>query len=336
MANNAFYYLDNFQNKSVQDLTFLPSKNGKSIRYPASLGSGATTLPFTLFLPYRRNQMGITDGFLSTNRFLSNLTGDALYEQLPEPEFAIALPTPASALKNTVTAEYGQVEVGQAVGAAMSGGLEAAIGAGAAAAIGARVARSGGAVIGGALGAQLMGSGLDGTALMGLQTALETVQLPPEIANIAAAKADNPYTETLFKNIAPRSHSFSYTFMPKDVSESRIIDSIIGIFRYAMLPRPAMGGFFEFPYEFQIVHSVASTTFVLMPSVLKSFDVDYGGGGDSPKLTKLVDGQQYPAKITMSMTFDEVILLNRDRLVFGAGLTDDGAPAQGTVKRYRF
>lgn len=144
--------------------------------------------------------------------------------------------------------------------------------------------------------------------------------------------AENPYTEYAFKNVSPRTHTFSYVFMPRSKDESQVIDRIINVFKYSMLPRPSsVAGFFQFPYEFQIVHSLQNTTFTLLPSVLKSCDVDYSGGTDSPKFFN----SDYPAKITMTMQFQEVVLLNRDYVIKDDLMKNDtGGP--GNQYRFRF
>ena len=66
--------------------------------------------------------------------------------------------------------------------------------------------------------------------------------------------------------------------------------------------------------------------------MLKSCDVDYSGGTDSPKFFK----NDYPAKITMSLEFQEVILLNRDRMEQDNLIKDEGAPTGDSVMRFRF
>ena len=113
-----------------------------------------------------------------------------------------------------------------------------------------------------------------------------------------------------------------------------------------MLPKPATvdffgtnpgAGFLEFPYEFQITHSVQDTTFTLLPSVLTVLEVDYGGGTDSPKLFRPGKyGEQYPAKITLSMTFKEMVLLTRDRVMYDDAYKAFEPDVIGAAKRYRF
>jgi hypothetical protein len=153
---------------------------------------------------------------------------------------------------------------------------------------------------------------------------LEEVGSDKSVSNVFFGAANNPYTENVFKNMEFRTHTFSYVFMPRSLKESEIIDDIITIFKYAMHPRPSSDnlfgfsagtGFFDFPFEFQITHSIQDTTFTLLPSVLESLEVDYSGGTDIPKLLLPQDKkQQYPAKITLNMSFKEMVLLSRNRI----------------------
>lgn len=362
MPSNVFNYLNGYQNS---DIPFSPvgsgdSRLGLKYFYPPSLGGGKG-LPFTLFMPYKRPKG--TAGIRATKDALQ------LYESIPQPEFAIALPTIPSALKTNYSAAYADIQVGQGLGLVgdiaggkSSGGAQSQqpsttekitkfagdyltnlttnIGRfgiiGGSAVTQAQTARNFFGGSGSAVGD--IGIGI-GTAVG--QSALEAVGASQEIANLGLGQADNPYTDQIFKNMQFRTHDFSYTFMPKNAGESVTIDKIISIFKYAMHPRPATRGFFDFPYEFQIVHSIQSTTFTLMPSVIETLDVDFGGGTDSLKLFKQQAGQSWPAKITLSMKFKEMVLLNRDHLIREAAFNDSEAEveANGAInpsKRYRF
>jgi len=182
------------------------------------------------------------------------------------------------------------------------------------------------------------------------QTILSMAGADEGAAEVLLGSTSNPFTDRLFKNVQFRTHNFNYTFLPKNEKESQEIDKIIQLFKYAMLPRPTsqtggilggdanLQGFFEFPYEFQITHSIQATTFTLLPSVLESMETDFGGGTDSLKLFKKTGGgKQYPTKITVSMTFKEMVLLNRDRIVnFREQMWDFVGPPDSNAKRYRF
>lgn len=324
MADNVFWYINNYQDKSIQNLNGLPNKGGV-LQFPLGLGGGlsSATIPFTLFMPYKRARGA--GGFYSTKQ------NDDLYSSLPQPDFAIALPTPTSALKTNYTTTYSQFNVGQglgSVGQKLGDAFDSI-----------KSFNDSGALIDLAQGT--VGSTVKQGGVAVIQAALELVGGGAEIMNVAMGEADNPYTENVFKNVEFRAHDFAYTFMPKNLTESRRIDEIIRVFKFAMLPRPSLGviagaaGYFDFPYEFQITHSIQSTTFTLLPSVLESFDVDYGGGADTPKLFNPTGtGQlQYPAKISISMKFKEMVLLTRNRILQDS-FEEIGAPKN--ANRYRF
>ena len=340
---NAFIAIgESYSDKRIskpKDFTNSPFVGGSMtgvLQYPLGLGgdlgtppnwthsTATSVIPFTLFMPYKRN--------IGLDALYSTMQGESLFTQLPPPEFAIALPTPSSALKTDTTVEYNQFDINGAVGAILSARennkeklnvfkeltkenidkkqkeiqdnikeFNKQIGLGAVAEI----------------GRQLLGESVT-TAFGGV--------------------AVNPYTEYAFKNVQPRLHTFSYVFMPRSKQESEVIDRIINVFKYSMLPRPSakIAAYFEFPYEFQIVHSMQHTTFALLPSVLKVCEIDYSGGTDSPKFFAKTD---YPAKITMNMQFQEVVLLNRNYVTKDEELfkADSGVgPAANSTFRFRF
>lgn len=272
-----------------------------TLRYPPTLAAGLK-FPYTLFMPYKRPT--------GTASSTSTAIGQALYDRLPAPEFAIALPTPANAMKTQYQANYDTIDIGQAVGAALQTNSDLGNSADTAAFFR-------------GLGTAA-GSALENAGISLAQQAAELIGTSSQAVNMFVGKADNPYTENVFKNVGFRSHSFAYTFMPKNLNESETLDRIIRAFKFAMLPEPSSAGYFEFPYEFQILHSIQNTTFLLMPSVLETFDVDFGGGTDTLKLFN----NQYPAKISLNMTFKEMVLLSRDRI--------DSTQAPSTPGRYRF
>lgn len=333
-------------------LTSLGSKGGLRYRFPTSLG-GPGSIPFTVFMPYKRPKG------LAGVRAIQN--ANELYANLPQPEFSIALPTVPSAVKTAYAATYKEIAVGQALGAVgdlVKSGTSSQQAApptmadriisgatvvgnmyvpGFGPAVQAVQTASGGRIPtgGDSSAASEIGTAIGMNAAQGV---LAGLQQSPEAANIVAGLADNPYTDQLFNNMAFRTHDFAYILMPKNEAESILIDNIISILKYAMHPRPTTIGFFDFPYEFQIVHSIQSTTFMLMPSVLEKLEVDYGSGTDSLKLFKRSsNGRSWPAKITLNMSFKEMVLLNRDHLQQDAVFASSEAAVPGGFNpTYRF
>jgi len=375
---NVFTLLDSYRDKGsidTVDLSAAASGAAKIIRYPLSLGEVKGGIPFTLFMPYKRPKSNIKDSFGQSRAIDAAGPVDLLYTtaKLPTPDFAIALPTPPSALKTTYQSNYDEINLGQTVGILGTPGTPASSRRapsfgrfdGTGAAQGAAIrreqnAKAAGAVrdpavtefnnaLSGAFSKNNFSGMLQQGSLALDQTILAALGAEEGAANLFFGQSDNPFTDRLFKNVEFRQHIFNYTFLPKKQQDSEHIDKIIQLFKYAMLPRPSsIVGFFEFPYEFQITHSIQATTFTLLPSVLETMETDFGGGTDSLKLFKATSGgKQYPTKITVNLAFKEMILLNRDRITSfrGEGFfkSDDGvkdkpggAPGDRDVKRYRF
>ena len=328
MPNNVYSYLDDLATNgfSQRSLNMLPVVRENIIKFPQSLGDKNYSIPFTIFMPYKRAKGG--SGFYSIQN------NAEMFSSLPKPSFAIVLPTPTSALKTQYQAAYSPFSFGQALGASGSAGEQLA---------GLVNKATGGApkvvqevITNSAIAG--VSAAIDVVAVGAMQASVGLLGADKEAVNVYLGAADNPFTENMFRNMEFREHSFAYTFMPKSPEDSTRIDQIITLFKYGMLPKPGFAGYLDFPFEFQITHSIQDTTFTLLPSVLTSLDVDYGGGADSPKLFRPdSNGKQYPAKITLTMSFKEMVLLTRDKITYDSlRYADDGTEALVGAKRYRF
>lgn len=336
---------------SAAKIMSLLSTTGVDIMtYPPGLGgfvNNADTgkpigLPYVLFAPYKR-PAGL--------KGLSSISPASVLDNLPSPNFAIALPLPASALKTTYGVEYEAVSLGE-IGAIASGlnnvwdtikGAWNNTNQKPTKELVQDVLLKGGLALGEVAGSSLARASLNvaGALSDGGGAALS------KISGLSA----NPYTETLFKNVEFRSHSFEYVFSPKTHEESVLVDKIIQIFKFYMLPSNTTwltsgeaGALFSFPYEFQITYSVSDTTFTLLPSVLESMKVDYSPSTEIPRFF-VTDktGKQYPARITVSLDFKEIMLLTRDQIAVPDGELRGTAEqydiqnaALAGFKRYRF
>ena len=332
MPENVYSYLDKarLDPSSQRTLNALPGAitGIKIFKFPESIGNEQTGIPFTIFMPYKRAAAG----------FYSTQQTPGLFDQLPKPTFAIALPTVPSALKSQYRAEYSQFDIGQGLGAA-SGTLSNV-----AYAIRKNEGRAAAAGVLGGVFTGVVDQGKIGlfAGISDLLSKETDNQSGYDLLGVLIGQAKNPYTENAFKNMDFREHTFEYTFMPKSLKDSEEIDRIITIFKYAMMPQPGTlfgqqeTGFFDFPFEFQITHSIQDTTFTLLPSVLQSLEIDFGGGTDSLKLFRPDGkGRQFPAKITLSMVFKEMVLLTRDRIIVEDEYKFAGDPTSD-AKRYRF
>lgn len=280
-------------------------------------------IPFAMFLPYYRAGL---DTLVSTGP-------KTVLDKIPAPQFCIALPLPTSALRTGYAVTYDTVELGEF--GMITGGVKSIINQVSETRSQRQLRRekneTGVVVPEDGIGDfisptwDVIKKGVGTSAgVVALNVALGVAGSFHEGLGGALNKTlgvqKNPFTEVLFKNVGFRTHTFAYRFLPKSLEESKLIDQIIQTFRYYMLPAylrlSSLGdvaSFFSFPYEFIIVSSQSATTFSMLPSVLESLNVDYGGTADSPKFF-VADkrGQQYPTQITLELTFKEIIILTRD------------------------
>lgn len=300
----------------------------ESLRTSSNETGASAHVPFVMFAPYKKNKA----------TFYS-LDNTHLFDSLPSPTWIIALPLPASALKTGYGVQYDQYDIGFGFGTTMMAGKK--------------------------LTETLSDDQKDKLKTIAEQSLWDNmksatkdvfqsagynvvsalagaIRIPEPVIQNVAGVSENPFTEQIFKNVEYRTHTFEYTFIPRNERESRLIDDIIQVFKFYMLPsQSSLTGlnestnFFSFPYEFQITYSVQDTTFTLLPSVLERFDVDYSGA-DAPKFfVSSGQGKQYPTKITMTLQFREVVLLNRDHIAAPPPVVKEDVDSKN-VTRYRF
>lgn len=338
-ANNIFSYInsDAFASRTLTALN-LQSLFGSGAaafpikEYPRGLGAShqpATVagqgIPFVLFAPY-------------LHAGLRSIRPDTILDELPTPQFAIVLPIPTSAMKTQYDVVYAEPNM-EATGAGMANTLTdpsagnitgGVLGGMTVAAVLRKLSGLplGPAVKAGFLALSAAAGGLAVAAQMasGMAAASALVGAGSDVISRHTGGSINPFTEVLFQNVQFRTHQFVYTFQPRNLEDSIRIDEIVNMFKFYMLPAhgSARAGpvvpsgseyFFTFPYEFQITYSVQDTTFTLMPSVLESVSVSYGGETDSPKFFySKTDGKQWPTQVKLSLQFKEVLLLTRDNL----------------------
>lgn len=310
-----------------------------TIKFPENLSRQG--IPYVVFGAYQRDRAISASGSTTTSILAS----------IQSPLRVIALPLPSSALSTKYGVQYRDASIGAGVGSAAVGAKNAL----------------------GSLNFSSIQSALSGAGdalSAGVSTVLSQVGLAafgalgaiPEIGSqlkdVVSAKMQattNPFTEVLFENVPFREHTFTYTFQPKSQEESIKIDSIIQYFKYFMLPKLSgeaggtVGTWLRFPLEWQIMFSIADTTFTLLPSVLTNMDLNYAEGVDSPKLFKPISaqpginqlevGKRYPTKINLSLTFKETVMLTRDYVNVGTRLSGESMFTDlpnGVGARYRF
>jgi hypothetical protein len=199
-------------------------------------------------------------------------------------EGTIRLPIP-DALKDTTSVNYGQQNLGQAVGA----GLEAAAGASpTAGTVGTLFNVASYAAQGAALQAANQLSGDVGRAV----SAYNGITL-------------NPYQTILFEKPNFKTHSFTWKLTPKDANESNTIRNIIRTFQYHMLPGVSddVGLFFSFP-SMVTVSLFPSSEFLyrFKPCVIENMTVNYSPGS-TPSFYR---GTGAPTAVTITVNLKEI------------------------------
>lgn len=271
-----------------------------TLRWPMELGSvdgtPVNTQPYVIFGAYkRRNDLNAFRG-----------SDPKIFAAHPDSIEYIILPLPSSALNMRQDVTYGDVSLEDipATGSTLSDMAKA-------------------------FGQWSLDLGADAALKMTEQlgialanTATSATGFGDQMMSAVMAKvgiAQNPYTEVMFRNVEFRQHTFQWTMVPKSLHEAQTIDSILQRFKYYQLPafRSLTGsetaensGFLlSYPYQFDIRFSVEPTTFRLMPSVLKSLEINYGGQDQSPMFYR--GDLNYPSRIGLTLTFQEVVFLIR-------------------------
>lgn len=133
---------------------------------------------------------------------------------------------------------------------------------------------------------------------------------------LAARVATNPFREVVFEAVNYRTFAFNYTFLPKNVAEVLNVRRIIDLFKFHMHPELSESGlFYVYPsqFEMQYYFKGKENEFLhkISTCVLKDMNVTYG----DQYFSSFRDGE--PTEIRMSLVFQEVELLTKERIVKG-------------------
>lgn len=137
-----------------------------------------------------------------------------------------------------------------------------------------------------------------------------------EAAKFAAKVTTNPFKEVLFDSIGYRTFTFNYTFLPKSQAEVYNVRRIIDLFKFHMHPELSKDGlFYVYPSEFEMQYYFRGerNNFIhkISTCVLKDMAVAYG----DQNFSSFSDGA--PTEISMALTFQELELLTKERIVKG-------------------
>lgn len=165
------------------------------------------------------------------------------------------------------------------------------------------------------------GTGALSTA-QGLGQGLGVEQLRTEVANLARSLqtelsiedilqplglAVNPFLTVLFKQPNFKRHSFSWKFIPRDPEEARIINKIITLFKWSLLPDipPEVSGtLLSYPNMIQIgFYGGDNYLYRFKPCVITGFTANYAPAA-TPSFFK--GSQNVPTEIDMTMELMEI------------------------------
>jgi hypothetical protein len=137
-----------------------------------------------------------------------------------------------------------------------------------------------------------------------------------QAGKLAAKVATNPFKEVLFEAVNFRTFGFSYTFLPKSLSEVYNVKRIIDLFKFHMHPELSKDGlFYIYPSEFDIQYYFQGrqNEFLhkISTCVLTDMSVNYG----NEYFSSFREGE--PTEIRMNLTFQETELLTKERISKG-------------------
>jgi hypothetical protein len=119
--------------------------------------------------------------------------------------------------------------------------------------------------------------------------------------------AENPFLTVLFKQPSFKEHNFSWKFIPRDPEEARIINKIITIFKWALLPDIATetsGTLMNYPHMIQVgFFGGDNYLYRFKPCVITSFTANYAPA-QTPSFFK--GSQNVPTEIDVSMNLKEI------------------------------
>jgi hypothetical protein len=129
---------------------------------------------------------------------------------------------------------------------------------------------------------------------------------------VSEGLAINPHMAVLFQGVDFREHSFTYKFIARNSTESRLIKDLINTLKYHMHPNYKIGNLaFEYPDEFTIEFSstLAPYLYKIGTCVLKNVSINYNAEG----VPAFFDTGA-PVSVEISMTFQETKIITKDNL----------------------
>ena len=167
-------------------------------------------------------------------------------------------------------------------------------------------------------------AGTAGTGLKKMGVGLIDKVIPgaKDLYAIESGTIMTPRTEMMFRGIGRRSFSFSFTFIPKDSTETEMVHNIVKEFKVGMTPSFKVAGStreMTIPdvFSIQYMHINGPNNYInkIGKCYLKTMDVTYGG---DKFVTYNADATGAPPqKTTISLSFQELEVLDRANMEDG-------------------
>ena len=167
-------------------------------------------------------------------------------------------------------------------------------------------------------------AGTAGTGLkkMGVGMIDKVIPGAKDLYAIESGTIMTPRTEMMFRGIGRRSFSFSFTFIPKDSTETEMVHNIVKEFKVGMTPSFKVAGStreMTIPdvFSVQYMHINGPNNYInkIGKCYLKTMDVTYGG---DKFVTYNADATGAPPqKTTISLAFQELEVLDRANMEDG-------------------
>ena len=141
------------------------------------------------------------------------------------------------------------------------------------------------------------------------------------LVQLETGKVVTPKMEMMFENVGRRDFSFKFDFIPKSAAEAKTIERIIYSFKENMMPEFVEGSQREMKipntFDIQYMNQGVENTFInkISTCFLTGIDVTYGG--DRFTAYDPVDGSPPPQKSSISLSFSEIEIMNKELIKRG-------------------
>jgi len=164
-------------------------------------------------------------------------------------------------------------------------------------------------------------TGAEGLKMKGLGLVDAVAPGTKALVQLETGKVVTPKMELMFENVGRRDFSFTFNFIPKSAQEAKTIERIIHTFKLNMMPEFVVGSQREMripnTFDIQYMNQGVENKFInkISTCFLKGVDVTYGG--DRFTAYDPVDGSPPPQKSSISLSFSEIEIMNKELIKRG-------------------